>query len=570
MHQVYVMGHADEARWVAVDGDLLIGRSKDCDLHIEDPRMSRRHARLFLQGDRLWLEDLKSPNGTFVNGRRLQGTVTLTDGDLIALGKSQIRVGSDALATREHREGPAPELVKPVELALPPDLEDQVAQSYFDALGIGDQTLLESKADALEQVVRQTRNFAVLHEVSKRLQREHEMNPMLGAVMDLLLTVTGAERGYVVLFDADDQPRVEIARSRTAEPTTGRGPTLSQTVLRHVVDERSGVICGDPTADERFVDSSSLFLSDTRSLMAAPILLQNRVLGLFEVESSYLAARFTERDLDLLSIAASMVGVALENLRLAEQREETIRALERAQAELLATQDRLIRSEQMAAIGRLATGIAHEVKNHLSPFMLAEMIAKKYPDDRQIQDASEMMLEAQQHILDLVREIRTFVSGSPTQLVREPTDVAAVVEGVVRFMSCDAVVKRTSVELRIEERPVLEIDPKGIRQVLVNLIKNAADAVDAATGKIEVGVTERAGRVIIAVRDNGPGIPEEAQERLFEPFYTTKGDRGLGLGLDISRKLVEAHGGTLTFDTNPGHGTSFRINLPSPEEVANR
>lgn len=532
------------ARGVEIDQELIVGRDRGCDLCIDDQRLSRKHARFYVSDGRLFLEDLGSPNGTFVNGRKVR-KVVLSDGDIVALGKSTVRVGDPpggVPAPAPSDEGPQPNFVKPVELALPPDLEDQVAREYFDALGFGDQTLLDAKADALESVVQKTRNFVILHEVSKRIQREHDPKKMLTAVLDLLLNVTGADRGYVVMLDENKEHRVEIRRSRGRRaPSRDTGPKLSRTVLKYVLEERCGVICADATHDERFESSESLFLSDTRALMAAPILVQNRVLGLIEVEATHLTSKFVENDLDLMSVTASTVGVALDNLLLT---------------------DKLVRAEQLAAIGRLATGIAHEVKNHLSPFMLADMIAKRYPDDRQIQDAAEIMLEAQHHILDLVNEIRSFVSGTPTEIHLEPQDLASVVESVVRFMQCDAAVKRNHVVKRIEDRPVVMLDQKSFRQVLVNLLRNAADAIDHDKGQIEIGVAERSDHVIVAVRDNGRGIPEDARERLFEPFFTTKGERGLGLGLDISKKIIEGHGGTLSFSTELGAGTTFWIKLP--------
>ncbi|MEQ8985427.1 MAG: ATP-binding protein, partial [Deltaproteobacteria bacterium] len=110
------------------------------------------------------------------------------------------------------------------------------------------------------------------------------------------------------------------------------------------------------------------------------------------------------------------------------------------------------------------------------------------------------------------------------------------------------------------------LDPKGLRQVLINLIKNAADALEGSGGKIEVGVAERGDRALLVVRDNGRGMPPDVQAKVFEPFFTTKGERGLGLGLDISKKIVEAHGGTMTLTSEVGAGTTFRIELPLDDE----
>lgn len=445
----------------------------------------------------------------------------------------------------------APKLVKPVE--LPPSFEALLAEKLFEA-----------GPEKLDQIVRQTRNFAILHEASKRMQREHDPKEMLARVLDLILEVTSATRGYVALLDETGELRVGVTRSRGPQPSTPQhGITISQTVSEHVLQGRCAVICSDAAEDERFQDAASLFLSDIRSLMAVPILVSDRVRGLIEVESSHMQARFTENDLDLLSVIASTVGVSLDNLELAEKREHTIRELEQAQARLLETQDRLVKSEQMAAIGRLATGIAHEVKNHLGPFMLADMIAKKYRDDQQIQDAAEMMVEAQQHILDLVNEIRNFVSGSDTEYRLEPQDLCEVVERVIRFMHCDKVVKKADVSVVLDDdRPLVALDSKGFRQVLINLIRNAADALPDKGGKITIRVKRHGERAFLDVADNGRGIPENVQAHIFEPFFSTKGDKGLGLGLDISKKIIEAHGGQLDFRSAPDKGTTFRIALP--------
>jgi signal transduction histidine kinase len=412
-----------------------------------------------------------------------------------------------------------PQLVKPVEETLPPTLE----------------VLLRDE----DAIVRHTKSFAILHEVSQRIQREHDPKEMLANVLDLILEVTRATRGYVALLE-DGQLRIEVTRTRGPRAQT-QAQAISQTVAEHVMERRSCVICTDAAADARFQDAESIFLSDIRSLMAVPILVSDRARGMIEVESSHTQARFTEHDLDLLSVIASTVGVSLDNLEMAQ---------------------RLVRSEQMAAIGRLATGIAHEVKNHLSPFMLADMIAKRYPGDRQIQDASEMMIEAQQHIFDLVNEIRNFASGTGSSYTMEPTDLAELVERVSRFIKCDATVRTANVVLELEERPMVIADAKGIRQVLINLIKNAADALPERGGRILIHVKTRDRQAILDVTDNGRGIPAEAQARVFDAFFTTKGTKGLGLGLDISKKIVEAHRGQLGFRSTEGKGTTFRMALP--------
>jgi len=283
--------------------------------------------------------------------------------------------------------------------------------------------------------------------------------------------------------------------------------------------------------------------------------------GLVELESTDLNFEFTESDLDLLSIVGSMLAAAVERIRLAQQRERTIVQLREAQTKLLQTQDQLVRTESMAAIGRFASGIAHEVKNHLAPFMLADMLARNYPDDQDVQESAELMLEAQRRIVGLVDEIRHFASGGNAEYEMLPYDVVSVIEGVIRFVKCDASLKRMDISFESKGRPLVDMDAGRMRQVFINLIRNAADSIGHQQGKIEILVWESEGGATIQVVDNGAGISQQDQKKIFEPFYTTKGEHGLGLGLDISRKIITAHQGALTF-TSGAKGTTFQIVMP--------
>jgi two-component system NtrC family sensor kinase len=127
---------------------------------------------------------------------------------------------------------------------------------------------------------------------------------------------------------------------------------------------------------------------------------------------------------------------------------------------------------------------------------------------------------------------------------------------------CDRVVKAADIQFEPEARPLVFMDAHRIRQVMINLIRNAADALPARGGRLAIRVTADQEQVVVEVEDNGRGIPADVAARVFEPFFTTKGEKGLGLGLDISRQIVVAHGGTLTFQTLEAGGTTFRMALP--------
>ena len=504
---------------LSIPHEVTFGRSEGCDVTLSDRKLSRRHARVWVDGDRLHIEDLDSQHGTFVNGVQTIRQ-SLAIGDVVEFGSHRftVSVANEAVAAVEIVQDPArlqARLVKPVSPETLPNLE--------------------------------TRNWAILHEISLTVQRSRDTEAMLGTVIDRLLVAVGADRGYVALLDDSGALIPTAVRYRDPKLASfDRGRVaISRTVAHRVLEERCAMISEDAATDERFATTDTVLLSDVSSLLAVPILVSDRVLGLIELESFVPEHSLSEQELDLLSVVASTIGIAIDN-----------RAL----------QERLVRTEQMAIIGRLASGIAHEVKNHLSPFMLAELIASRYPDDQEIQEASEMMIEAQKHIYGLVDEIRLFARGTKADYDIAPHDLCALVEGLLQFLKCDAKVKQTNVEFLREGEPLVMIDANRIRQVLINLVRNAADAVEGRDGKIVIRVRESDDQALIDVMDNGKGIASEAADRIFEPFYSTKGDKGLGLGLDISRKIVKAHDGALTFNSEVGKGTTFRLALPLPPE----
>ena len=555
-----------------VAGDLYVGRSTSCDVFVPDRRMSRRHARFFVQARSLYVEDLESHNGTFVNGKRI-ACERLFRSDVVRIGTSQFEVAESTGPSQHDNsvELPTAHLVKPMPQGTMPDMATMGPEDFFLAIGVGDPGSGQDRTpEEIAFLVKQTRNFAVLHEVAKILQGRHDRATILDRVLAMMCQVLRADRAYVGV-QQDGGKLVSLASHvRGAPPGGTHRVHMSETVAEVVIRDRCGVITSDAVADERFSAAESVVLNDIRSVLAVPMIVGDRVTGLIELETTLTINGFSEDDLDLLAIVASMLGTAIENLDLAQAREQTIAALEAAQSQLIMAQDRLVRAEQMAAVGRIASGIAHEVKNHLSPFMLADMLRRQYPADEDIQDAAELMLEAQKRILGLVDEIRRFASGGTTEISMSLHDLSAVASNIIRFVRCDARIRAVDVELQAPDAVFAEFDADRVRQVLINLVRNAADAVDPRTGHVIVRVDGDEHSAWVDVEDNGVGINEAVAARIFEPFFTTKGEHGLGLGLDISRNIIMAHGGELTFRPRPGGGTIFRVGLPRMQPGADQ
>jgi signal transduction histidine kinase len=236
----------------------------------------------------------------------------------------------------------------------------------------------------------------------------------------------------------------------------------------------------------------------------------------------------------------------VEQLRHGRAAEETARRLE------------MERVEQLAAVGEIAAGLAHEVRNPLSGVKaVLEILVRDTADEERrgvLRDATGELMRIDQILRDLMQYAR------PKAPVLGPFDLGALVRDTTVFTQRGA--GRTAAAVTCDIGPDLPRafgDPAQVRQVLVNLLMNAHQAAGAA-GQIHVSTGQREGSVWCRVRDTGPGVPLDRAETVFRPFATTKA-RGTGLGLSISKRIIELHGGSLTLD-NPGQaGASFTFTL---------
>ncbi len=225
-------------------------------------------------------------------------------------------------------------------------------------------------------------------------------------------------------------------------------------------------------------------------------------------------------------------------------------------------QAQLVQSEKLAGVGRLAAGVAHEINNPLGVILGYTRLLQKRADGPLREDLA-VIEEETLRCKDIVEGLLDL--SRPLQLSREPVDLRATAEEVVERLAEAAVLD--GVEVVIRGGATVDGHPSKLRQVLSNLIRNAAEAAGRG-GAVEVSLEGGAGEgAVISVRDTGPGLDAGALSRLFEPFFTTK-DRGTGLGLAISRAIARAHGGEIEAGNSPQGGAAFTLRLPRRPEGA--
>ncbi len=248
--------------------------------------------------------------------------------------------------------------------------------------------------------------------------------------------------------------------------------------------------------------------------------------------------------------------------------EKMVAGVSRAQALALA-------NERLAAIGKMAAHVTHEIRNPLSAMglnveLLAEELAEGGQDRKRRSEVDNLLAAIQREVqrLEHLSEEYLRVARLP-QPRMEADDAAAVVREIVAFARPEIENAGCSVQLEaMEPLPSALFDEAQLRQALLNLLRNAREAMPRG-GPIDVRVEAEGMSVVIDVDDRGGGIPEEIRARVFDPFFSTKGE-GTGLGLAITRHIVEAHGGKVTCAPREGGGTRFRISLPIAPDKSTR
>ena len=263
-------------------------------------------------------------------------------------------------------------------------------------------------------------------------------------------------------------------------------------------------------------------------------------------------------------MVAELVGAHNELRQWAETLE---RKVEKRTAELKAMQSHLIQSEKLAGVGKLASGVAHEINNPLTCVLTNSslILADLDPDDPRREDLQTIVSETLR-CRKIVKGLLDFARQSEPQ--KQILDLNKTTEDVLSLVRNQASFQNISIRIELDPLlPSVFADADQMRQVLLNIVLNAADAmVDG--GILCVRSQSNSSHVELSISDTGPGIPEEIRNKLFEPFFTTK-KTGTGLGLSIAYGIVEHHNGSLEIESSAGHGTTVTVVLPRGAEEQN-
>jgi signal transduction histidine kinase len=389
-------------------------------------------------------------------------------------------------------------------------------------------------------------NFA--HAVVRILDREK----LIGEFCDTLVGVFRLRR--IALFLREGlRGGFELQRSFGASPSTTSYPS-EHPLVRWLAGRGEPVLRGEALDEpgEQGENVRSAFESDGWEVMV-PLISGNYLIGFVALGTRQDRQAFGAKDLSILTNVGIEASIAFENARL--------------YAEVRRSQEIINRAGRLSALGTLAAGIAHEIRNPLVSIQTFFQLAPERLNDEEFMTSFLRLAEAEvQRITSLINELLTF-SKSGAANVRE-IDLREVVERTITLITPQARSQRielTHIPLSVDAYVVM--DPDQILQVLLNIVLNAIQATPvrgAVTVEIRRIANDRGEFWQIEIRDTGPGIPDHLREAIFNPFFTTK-DKGTGLGLAIAHRIVAENGGFIVLESREGAGSRFLINLPIAE-----
>lgn len=313
---------------------------------------------------------------------------------------------------------------------------------------------------------------------------------------------------------------------------------------------RTSIRVADAASDPRvYKAADALTRFTTRSLLAVPMVDGGRLVGVLEVLNKRCGRGFNDLDQRILEMFSGLAAIAITRARLIEEN---------------------LRAAQLAAVGQAVAGISHHTKNILMALDASvELVDSGLAQKKEglVREGWPVLKRSVGRLSHVVEDMLAF--SKPRKPLREVCDVAALIRETVDAFH--ALMTKRAVTLTVDtaglRRPAWA-DARGLHQAVLNLLTNAADAVPMAGGRIHVEAKhDLTWNLQISICDNGPGVPLGERQRIFDPFYSTKGAKGTGLGLAVTAKTILEHGGSVSVDEGPLGGARFILRIPPQTET---
>lgn len=433
----------------------------------------------------------------------------------------------------------------------------------------------EQQQRVAEELRRRVAQSRAMVEVARSITTSLDVQRVLERIVDEACELLGARRVGIAVLEPGHEPGPSIrfravrglspAFAQRRRPLTWRDGTTPR-AIRERRPAWTADILDDPAIELSAPTRAIIKSEGYRAVLSVPLLAGERVIGAIVVYRD-LVGPFSDDDIEIMQVFAAQAAVALGNAELYGEAERRRRQAEEMAANLERSQAQLVKTERLRALGEMAAGVAHDFNNLLSVILgRAELLLRRVGEPATVRDL-EAVRRAAQDGAETVRRIQEFTRTRRTRAF-ERVDLAEVAREVVELTrprwELDAQSRGVRYEFTVEgAAPPVAGRPEELREVLANLVTNAVDAMPEG-GRCALTIGIDGEWAVVTVRDTGIGMDEETRRRVFEPFFSSKGPRGTGLGLAVSWGIVTRHGGTIEVQSEPGRGSTFAVRLPIP------
>lgn len=563
-----IQGRDQGSRFQLEDAVHSIGRTHTHSIRLHDTEVSRNHAELIRKGDAYAVRDLGSSNGTFVNGK-VVGEQDLNSGDQVQVGRTLLLYTGFVDDRMEDIAGQVDIVPRHGEDVL--DDGSRIVASLSQTGG-SEWLMPDARNSSNPWLARARSNLQIMYRTALAVSHTMDIDQLLARIMDLIFDWVEADRGCIMLKDLETGKLTPKVRRHRRGLRTEEKISISKTILDYVVEQNEGVLTSNARDDSRWDPAQSIVSLGVREAICVPMQGRYEVVGVIYIDTAVspqkaLAAKgsnqFSEEHLRLMIAIAHQAALAVEDTSYYKA---------------------LVQAERLAAVGQTIASLSHHIKNilqgvrggsYLIELGLGDhdtMAKSGERDDAAEQKAVDTIRKGwaivernQERISTLVMDMLTFSKEREPE--PRPANLNEITGEVVELMATRA--QELSVELvwqPANDMPSLMFDPEAIHRGILNIITNAIDACDESEHP-RVTVSSRydddAKLAQVIVEDNGGGIPPDDLEAIFTVFVSRKGGRGTGLGLPVTRKIFEEHGGQVRVESTVGQGSRFTLELPA-------
>ncbi len=588
-----ILGSGQGIRHELLNRVVTIGRDASNVLQLNDGEVSRRHAEIRRMERVDLVVDLGSSNGVFVNGQRV-GEQRLENGDQIQIGKTLFLYTKTSDNRLRRAEPSAPHV------DFQPDAGSDSARILHSVKQEEGSRLFNPmvKPPEFSWLAKAKSHLQVMYHTTLVVSQTLDIDRLLSRILELIFEWVRVDRGCILIFDAEGERLLpKVSRTRNEQPGDER-MTISRRILDYVLANREGVLTSDAQQDERWEPDGSIVRMGIREAICVPMQGRYSVVGVIYIDTTTSPqealslkpneTRYLTTDhLKLMIAIAHQAALAVEDTRYYRG---------------------MVQAERLAAVGQTVAVLSHHIKNILQGIRGGSYLIEKGLADtntEMVANGWRIVEKNQNRISDLVLDMLTFSKEREPNLATE--DINAVMADVVELMHGRA----SELGAKLFWTPGEGISPflfdaEQIHRAVTNIVTNAIDATrshpendDSQTdhvtreGRVDIrtelgfprareetgpgfavarspgegsSVSDTAAirRVVrIIVDDNGPGMPPEMYDSLFRPFLSNKkGNDGTGLGLAVTHKIFEEHGGRIDVETSPEGGARFVLELP--------